>query len=160
MVVSIKPLFFYVSEMAVRPLSLLPRPSKGPDGSSTRLGAQDTSYGWTGGDDEAANYTPQTTFRIFPNALVGKSVECDLRMEGRTCKVVLEVATILSKSAVMTQCQDQVQDALLWANGVSDKVLYSVLYCIVHCTVLYCTVLYCTALYCTVLYSGLEGVCE
>ena len=73
MVVSIKPLF-YVSEMAVRPLSLLPRPSKGPDGSSTRLGAQDTSYGWTGGDDEAANYTPQTTFRIFPNALVGKSV--------------------------------------------------------------------------------------
>ena len=55
-------------------------------------------------------------------------MECDLRMEGKSCKVVLEVATITSKAAVMAQCQDQVEDALLWENGVSDKVLYTLIW--------------------------------
>ena len=33
--------------------------------------------------DDAANYTAQTTFRLFPTALVMGGLECDIRMADR-----------------------------------------------------------------------------
>ena len=69
--------------MAPRPLSLSPRPAKTSEGEETRLAAQATSWGWTHGENNGRNYTPLTTFRIFPKALVGGSVECDLALEDR-----------------------------------------------------------------------------
>ena len=69
--------------MAPRPLSLTARPTKTSQGEETRLAAQATSWGWTHGDNDGRYYTPLTTFRIFPKALVGGSVECDLALEDR-----------------------------------------------------------------------------
>ena len=104
-------------KMAVRKeLSLLHKPDTMKNGEETRLEVQPDSWGWTYGTnqhqrekdkmikfyknpgseaDSTANYTPLTTFRLYPEAFVPShangGVECTVKMSDRFKKKIKKI---------------------------------------------------------------------
>ena len=116
-------------------MRLRPRPKYGDreQRMPTRLSYKEDSWGWTFGPDAdfLRNYTPLSTFRLYPEAFVpshpgstnnmpGGGVEVLVKLSNKQFRVVLDVDSLLSKTAVLCQLTQQCPGGLFLATGLPD----------------------------------------
>ena len=116
-------------------MRLKPRPKYGDREGRlfTRLAYQEDSWGWSFGPEAETmrNYTPLSTFRLYFEAFVpshpgstshmpGGGVETLVKLSNKQYRVVLDVDSLMSKTAVLVQLTRQCPNGMFLATGLPD----------------------------------------